>query len=118
MSKISIQSYFFDLLIEKMTIYPDGGGHIILNYKQISREYSFSRGGSNTETNASPEENNPSCDGSDFLVPSFEIMASKRINTIRNKLPRRDGHAFKTLKNRSKGSVTFHSERFLRLIRP
>jgi hypothetical protein len=40
--------------IEKMIIYPDGGGHIILNYKKISREYSFSRGGSNTETNASP----------------------------------------------------------------
>jgi hypothetical protein len=37
-----------------MIIYPDGGGHIILNYKKISREYSFSRGGSNTETNASP----------------------------------------------------------------
>jgi len=86
-----------DLLIEKMTIYPDGGGHIILNYKQISREYSFSRGGSNTETNASPEENNPSCDGSDFLVPScfgmrkalIEVGEKYRIHRIYKRGPRK-----------------------------
>jgi hypothetical protein len=37
----------------------NGGGRIILNYKKISREYSFPKGGSNTETNASPFADNP-----------------------------------------------------------
>jgi hypothetical protein len=55
-------------LVERVIICLNGGGHIILNYKKISREYSFSRGGSNTETNASPLINHPNCKGSDFFV--------------------------------------------------
>jgi site-specific DNA recombinase len=54
LKKEANRQLLIDLFIEKMIIYPDGGGHIILNYKKISRECSFSRGGSNTETNASP----------------------------------------------------------------
>jgi len=43
-----------------MIVCPESAGHIILNYKKISREYSFSRGGSNTETNVSPFDDYPS----------------------------------------------------------
>jgi hypothetical protein len=54
MSKISLI-----FLSRRRSIYPDGGGHIILDYKKISRESPFSKSGSNMETNASPTKLKP-----------------------------------------------------------
>jgi hypothetical protein len=62
-------------LVEKVIICLNGGGYIILNDKEISREYSFSRGGSNTETNASPSINHPNCNRFGFFRPPRRLAS-------------------------------------------
>jgi hypothetical protein len=61
--------YLIDHLVERVIICLNGGGHIILNDKEISREYSFSKGGSNTETNPLPLVNHPNGERFGFFRP-------------------------------------------------
>jgi hypothetical protein len=56
-----------DLFIEKMTISPDCGRNIILNQRKSVENTLFPRGGSNTETNASPSTKHPNCNRFGFF---------------------------------------------------
>jgi site-specific DNA recombinase len=58
LKKEANKQLLIDVFVRGIILYPDGTGHIIMNYKKILRNFSFSKGGSNLETNASPIDGN------------------------------------------------------------
>lgn len=61
LKKEANKQLLIDVFVRGIILYPDGTGHIIMNYKKILRNFSFSKGGSNLETNASPSTKHPNC---------------------------------------------------------